>query len=62
MRDSIYVLHAFQKKTQQTVKRDLDPAAMVEADYQREGDMTDEPIQTFDNLWDRRKPRTKPPE
>lgn len=25
--DSVYVLHAFQKKTQQTAKRDLDLAA-----------------------------------
>jgi phage-related protein len=28
IRDSVYVLHAFQKKTQQTVKRDLGLAAM----------------------------------
>ena len=27
--DAIYVLHAFQKKTQQTAKRDLDSAAML---------------------------------
>lgn len=25
--DAIYVLHAFQKKTQKTAQRDLDPAA-----------------------------------
>jgi phage-related protein len=27
MADAVYVLHAFQKKTQQTAKRDLDLAA-----------------------------------
>jgi len=27
MEDAVYVLHAFQKKTQQTAKRDLDLAA-----------------------------------
>jgi phage-related protein/predicted XRE-type DNA-binding protein len=47
--DAVYVLHAFQKKTRQTAKRDVDLAASRLREQMAEDAMT---IEVFESVWD----------
>jgi predicted XRE-type DNA-binding protein len=47
--DAVYVLHAFQKKTRQTAKRDLDFGGVATAGTDGEDAMTTE---VFESVWD----------
>jgi len=48
--DAVYVLHAFQKKTQATSKRDIDLAQIRYSELLKGEQMTE--METFSNVWD----------